>query len=249
MKKIEFKWRKTTWVYILALVIVCSLTFFFAGGFDKLMEYLSAEPIFTDTNVEVIKINETYRQEAIVFEIKRLEIGDNYTVLLFSEKRGMAMITGADLYQNGEKLKYLSAGTSTNPYEDSAIAYEPAEGFKNLELRISPITVTTKAYTFSIMYDGDTAEVEVTIDGKAGIVDVMLEDKACSASIREGLKEVLNSHIDGYPIVPGAVLLMKDGLSIHDSNYQYSKEDPPDELKIITKQVVIDGDVVIIPIS
>ncbi len=245
----NLKWKKTTWIYIVALVLVLASTLFLTGAFGEINEDFTAAPLFTDTNVISIDINQEYKQGDIIFKLKSLEVGDNYSVLLFDSPIGVEMITGADLFQNGVKLKYISAGTATNKYVDSAIAFEAAKGLENIELYINEIKVSVNTKVYPLEYTDNIAKIETVEDGVTGYIEVVLSEKECSLTISNDLQDIIKSSVDGYPIVPGNVILLKDGIAIHESNYEYSIQDPPDEVRVTEKEVIIIGKPVVIKIS
>ena len=248
MKTLQLKWRKGSWIFILLLIATIVFGAFATGAFHPTMDIVE-DPFYTDTNVTRIEINKTYQQGQILFTVKALEIGDNFSVLLFSSNNSGAVITGADLYQNGERVDYLSAGTTTSEYKDNAIAFNPIKGTENIELRITSIKeVATKEHIFPIdSSEVDDVDVDVAINGKVGKLRVEFTDETCTLYAVEGMDEILAYSISGYPITPGYMTLMRDGNEMDE--IEYSRNNPPNQIKIVTKEIITDGEIVVIPIS
>jgi len=238
--KMKMKWLK----YIVITIIVCFAAFLLVGSYGRINEYFTAEPLYVDTNVSEIKINSTLHQGDKEFVIEKLEVGDEYSVLVFDSIEGGGMITGASLFQNGNELNYISAGATT--YQGCAIAFEPADGLENIELRIMNITdIIEKEYVYPLIYDNDIAIVNVDINGDRGKITVTLSNDDISIDM-EGLEKTFASQMLGHPIQPAQILLLKDGIEVEMHS---SKEDTPDEIRIIAKEVKHDNDVIVIPIS
>lgn len=241
------KQNKKIWIIVLIILIALfASSKFIVPAF--LNRFYGTERSFPDTNTKKISINETYSQGGVTFEIDKLVVGDTYSVLHFHNDIKSGIITGASLYQNGEELKYISASShssSSSKYQRSTIGFEPADGLKNIELKILVFTgMQEKEYTYPLEYVDNVATVDIDINGDVGQAIIKLADENYRVDCVD-LQEAFATKIQGYPITPPTILLLKDGKEFGTENLN----EAPDTLKIITKEVKSTDEVIIIPIS
>lgn len=224
-------------------MIVVISTILLVGAYGNPSEYFTDDPLFIDTNIESVDINEKLTLNGKEYDIQALEVGDNYSVLYFDAGKEGGMITGAELYQDGNALKYISACSTT--YDGSAIAYAPAVGTKNIELRINSVNeIIEKEYNYDVVFNGDTAVIDVSIGEDRGSITMKLSD---TLSIEwKDLPNVMKTSVSGYPVQPAKIIPSINGKEVES---EFSINNPPNMITIVTKEFIFDENVIIINIS
>lgn len=229
---------------ILIPILLITIVIVLLGSYGNPLEFFAHEELIPDTNIQSIDLNESILLGDKDYIITSVDMGDNYTTVKFNH----GIISGMELYQNGKKLEFITASHSS--YAGSAIAFESTESKDELEIRIFKVKRNEDiVLTYPLVFDGNTAIVEDTIDGVDGSIKIIIKDETIHLEFFGSINDIIKAEVDGFIKKGGTHFLLRNGEDIGVLGDVSYFEYPPDEIKIYSTIIELDDEQLIIPVN
>lgn len=239
--------RKFVIMISAVIVVLVAATILLTGAFGNPIEKFVDYELIEDTNVKSIDLEMyTYYQGYIEITLMSLDIGDEYSVLVYdmSEITDASMIKGVQLLQNGEPLQYITGRITSK--KGCALAFESTNGFDNIEIRIEKVDeISYSEVSYPLSFESNVVSFDVEVKGQTGNAEIALDEQTCQIVV-SGIEEVRQEQDYDLPISSVQHMLERDG--IRDKG-PFNIDNPPKTLILVYEDIVYSDDILVVPVS